>query len=114
MSNSRLQKPGSTGVSAGISSGLLGVKTISFGDVPTAWPEDHVMRHVVVIVVSPSYSTVAPSSTHGIPRVESLLQSRSNRSRSSVNSVPSWMLPVPRVNRTRTVSPGNAKAGPPT
>ena len=52
MSNSRLQKPGSTGVSAGISSGLLGVKTISFGDVPTAWPEDHVMRHVVVIVVS--------------------------------------------------------------
>ncbi|TMB55784.1 MAG: hypothetical protein E6J56_07570 [Deltaproteobacteria bacterium] len=103
---------------AAITSGTFGVKTTSFGESLTAWLVAHVTPHVVVIVESPSYSTMAPSSVHGMPSVKSALQSRSNRRRLSVNVpvelLPFWMLPVPMVSSTRTTSPGLAKLGPPT
>ena len=76
-SNSRLQNPGSTGVSAGMSTGVLGVKTTSFGVALVAWVDDQVTpSHVVVIVESPSYSTMLPSSVQGTARPKSPLQSR--------------------------------------
>ncbi|TMA49646.1 MAG: hypothetical protein E6J83_01310 [Deltaproteobacteria bacterium] len=100
---------------AGIITGVLGVNTTSFGELLTAWPLDQVTpAHVVVIVGSPSYSTMAPSSVQGIPSVKLELQSRSNRSRLTVSLVPPWMLPVPRVSLTRTTSPGRGKFGPAT
>ncbi|TMA38749.1 MAG: hypothetical protein E6J79_05795 [Deltaproteobacteria bacterium] len=97
-SNSSVQKPGGIGRLAGIMIGLLGVNTTSFGALLTGWVVDQMTPQVVVIVGSPSYSTIAPSSVQGIPSAKFELQSRSNRSRFTVSLVPFWMLPVPRVS----------------
>src|SRR5207253_4834766 len=99
---SSAQKHGGMLWPAGIITGVLGVNTTSFGELPTAWPLDQVTPHVLVIVGSPSYSTMAPSSVQGIPSVKLESQSRSKRSRLTVSLVPPWMLPVPRVSLTRT------------
>src|SRR5437016_1963971 len=102
---------------AGKLSGALGVKVISFGDVPAACPVDQLKPvHVVWIDESPSYWMTAPSSVQelGLPTVP-LRQSRSNLTWFSVSCVPPLMIPAPRCRLTRMtsspVSPGGTGCG---
>src|SRR5262249_49319185 len=97
-SNSTLQKPGGTAEFAGITMAVFGVKTTSFGKVLLlALAVVMVLPQVFVMVLSPTYATIIPSSVHGRPSGKLELQSRSNLSLLMVRCVPPLTLPVPSV-----------------
>src|SRR5882724_5992701 len=96
-----------------MTSGVLGVKTISLPPTPPiGWSEVQVTPQLVVMVASPRYSTTSPWSVHGNPLLAT--QSRANRKRFTVTLGGETVIGPPPTStrirfRPRTGSPGTRK-----
>src|SRR2546426_2000396 len=102
-SNSKVQKgAGGLPVLAGMSNGVVAVKRTWFGEVLlSGLPVVHVVPQLLVIVLSPVYEMIAPRSAQLSCPAVAFVQSRSNRTRSTVTLVPPVIEPVNSDSLTR-------------
>ena len=107
-----VQKPGSVGTLAGMSSAGVASMTTRFGFGPTGCVVVQVVGHVVLTMLSKP--TISPSSVQGGVSGKFALQSRFTWTLWIVILVPFWIEPVPNDSIMSTVSPIGVTGGAPT